>query len=37
VDEELVVHLIREAGWVPAQRTTQYDIIKIHDEEMASA
>ena len=37
VDEALVVHLIREAGWMPAQRTTQYDTIKIHDGEMAQA
>ena len=28
VDEAQVVNLIREAGWVPAQRTTQYDLIK---------
>ncbi|VGO20896.1 cyclic dehypoxanthinyl futalosine synthase [Pontiella sulfatireligans] len=34
VDEDLVVHLIREAGWVPAQRTTQYDLIKVHGEEV---
>ena len=33
VDEELVVHLIREAGWVPGQRTTQYDLIKVYDTE----
>ncbi|MCF7816877.1 MAG: dehypoxanthine futalosine cyclase [Kiritimatiellales bacterium] len=32
VDEDLVIHLIREAGWVPAQRTTQYDLIKVYDE-----
>lgn len=31
VDENLVIHLIREAGWVPAQRSTQYDILKVHD------
>lgn len=31
VTEPQVVHLIREAGWTPAQRTTQYDIIKVHD------
>ena len=31
VTEPLVVHLIREAGWIPAQRTTQYEIIKSHD------
>ncbi len=37
VDEALVVHLIREAGYVPAQRTTQYDIIKVYGEEMAEA
>ncbi len=27
VDEAQVRHLIREAGWTPAQRTTQYDLI----------
>ncbi|MEA2068666.1 MAG: cyclic dehypoxanthinyl futalosine synthase, partial [Verrucomicrobiota bacterium] len=32
VNEELVVNLIREAGYVPAQRTTQYDLIRIHEE-----
>jgi len=32
VDEAQVVNLIREAGWVPAQRTTQYDLIKVHAE-----
>ncbi len=31
VDEAQVVHLIREAGWTPAQRTTQYDLVKVHD------
>ncbi|MEN8254671.1 MAG: cyclic dehypoxanthinyl futalosine synthase [Verrucomicrobiota bacterium] len=31
VDEAQVINLIREAGWVPAQRTTQYDLLKIHD------
>jgi dehypoxanthine futalosine cyclase len=30
VDEDLVIHLIREAGWIPAQRTTQYDTLRIH-------
>ena len=30
VDEEQVIHLIREAGWVPAQRTTQYEHLSIH-------
>ncbi len=37
VDEDLVVHLIREAGWIPSQRTTQYDTIKVYDEEMTGA
>ncbi len=32
VDEDLVLHLIREAGWIPAQRTTQYDTIKVYDD-----
>ena len=32
VDEDLVIHLIRETGWIPAQRTTQYDLIKVHAE-----
>jgi cyclic dehypoxanthinyl futalosine synthase len=30
VDEQQVIHLIREAGWTPAQRTTQYDLLRIH-------
>ena len=30
VDEDLVINLIRETGWIPAQRTTQYDLIKVH-------
>ncbi|MEI6891288.1 MAG: cyclic dehypoxanthinyl futalosine synthase [Pontiella sp.] len=33
VDEALVIHLIREAGWVPSQRTTQYDTIRIYDKD----
>jgi dehypoxanthine futalosine cyclase len=33
VNEDMVIHLIREAGWVPAQRTTQYDLIRIHHAE----
>ena len=32
VTEPQVVHLIREAGWIPAQRTTQYDLIKVYDQ-----
>ena len=32
VDEAQVVHLIREAGWVPAQRTTQYGILRVFDD-----
>ncbi|QBG46413.1 dehypoxanthine futalosine cyclase [Verrucomicrobia bacterium S94] len=35
VDEDLVLFLIREAGYVPAQRTTQYEMIKIYDEASA--
>ena len=31
VNEDQVISLIREAGWVPAQRTTQYDLIRSHD------
>ncbi|RKX46390.1 MAG: dehypoxanthine futalosine cyclase [Verrucomicrobia bacterium] len=34
VDEPQVINLIREAGWVPAQRTTQYDLIKVHVEDV---
>jgi dehypoxanthine futalosine cyclase len=37
VDEPLVIHLIREAGYVPAQRTTQYDMIKVYEKEEALA
>ena len=33
VDEDLVINLIREAGWVPAQRTTQYDTLRVYDDE----
>jgi dehypoxanthine futalosine cyclase len=32
VNEDQVINLIREAGWVPAQRTTQYDLIKVHED-----
>jgi hypothetical protein len=32
-----VVHLIREAGWIPTQRTTQYDVIKVHGEEVGAS
>lgn len=32
VNEPQVVNMIREAGYVPAQRTTQYDIIKVYGE-----
>jgi cyclic dehypoxanthinyl futalosine synthase len=34
VNEPLVINLIREAGWVPAQRTTQYDLINVHNEKV---
>ena len=37
VNEDLVINLIREAGWVPAQRTTQYDLIKVYDDEAVAA
>jgi cyclic dehypoxanthinyl futalosine synthase len=30
MSREEMVELIREAGFVPAQRTTSYDIVKIH-------
>ncbi|MEN7972487.1 MAG: cyclic dehypoxanthinyl futalosine synthase [Verrucomicrobiota bacterium] len=33
VDEAQVINLIREAGWTPAQRTTQYDLLTVHDNE----
>ena len=34
VTEDQVVNMIREAGYVPAQRTTQYDTIRVYwDEE----
>jgi dehypoxanthine futalosine cyclase len=37
VTEPQVINMIREAGYVPAQRTTQYDIIKVYGEEMVEA
>ncbi len=37
VNEDLVVNLIREAGWTPAQRTTQYDLLKVYDDPKALA
>jgi dehypoxanthine futalosine cyclase len=37
VNEAQVVNMIREAGYVPAQRTTQYDLIKIHEEKALDA
>lgn len=33
VTEDQVVNMIREAGYVPAQRTTQYDTIRVYGEE----
>ena len=30
VTEEQVVRLIRDAGWTPARRTTQYEILSLH-------
>jgi len=32
VTESQVINLICKAGWIPAQRTTQYDLLKTHDE-----
>ncbi|HEY5621266.1 MAG TPA: cyclic dehypoxanthinyl futalosine synthase [Pontiella sp.] len=34
VNEAQVVNMIREAGYVPAQRTTQYDLIKVYDDDV---
>ncbi len=34
VNEGVVINLIREAGWIPVQRTTQYDLIKVHGEQL---
>ena len=34
VTEDQVINMIHEAGFLPAQRTTQYDLIKIHEQEM---
>ena len=33
VNTNLTLRLIREAGKVPAQRTTGYDIVRVFDEE----
>jgi dehypoxanthine futalosine cyclase len=35
VNEPQVINMIREAGWTPAQRTTQYDLIKVHEDPAA--
>ena len=37
VTESQVVNMIRETGYVPAQRTTQYDIIKVYGQETVEA
>ena len=37
VTEDQVINMIQEAGYIPAQRTTQYDIIKIYEQEMVDA
>lgn len=37
VTEPQVINMIREAGYVPAQRTTQYDLIKVYGEEAVEA
>lgn len=31
VNEAQVVNMIREAGYIPAQRTTQYKLIRVHE------
>ena len=31
VTEDQVINMIREAGYTPAQRTTQYDMIKVYE------
>ena len=37
VTEDQVINMIQEAGYIPAQRTTQYDILKIYEQEMVDA
>ena len=37
VTEDQVINMIHEAGFLPAQRTTQYALIKIHEQEMEAA
>ncbi|HVX85771.1 MAG TPA: radical SAM protein [Phycisphaerae bacterium] len=31
LDEEMICRLIRDAGWVPAQRNQYYEVLKRHD------
>ncbi|MNW69522.1 hypothetical protein D3C74_485520 [compost metagenome] len=33
VNIESILRLIREAGYIPAQRNTRYDILRMFDEE----
>ena len=37
VTEDQVINMIREAGYVPAQRTTQYDLIRVHEDKAIEA
>jgi cyclic dehypoxanthinyl futalosine synthase len=34
---DYTLQMIRDAGFIPAQRTTLYDILKIHDESLVVA
>ena len=34
VTEDQVINMIREAGYTPAQRTTQYDMIKVYENDV---
>ena len=35
LSEEVICHLIRDAGFLPAQRDNAYEILKVHDGEDA--
>jgi len=34
---DYTVQMIREAGFIPAQRTTLYDVLRVYDEELVTA
>jgi cyclic dehypoxanthinyl futalosine synthase len=36
VNIESILSIIREAGKIPAQRNTKYDILRVFDDEAAS-